>query len=799
LLLREALGERRFATENFPIAVGGEGSTVVLAGRPPGPEAYLGLHEGQLFVQPAEGAQVLHNGEPVPRSTWLRVGDVVNLGAARLRVAQNDDVHVVEVEDGASGNITAPPVVIPGQRLRGETEGEAQRIDVARFRPTEARRQRRTIALSPLRVAAGVGAAIIAVVLWFIFTATSISVRTSPEDADLQISPAVALRIGGRVLLKPGQYRFRAQRPGYAPAELTAHVTSASDQQFMLRLAKLPGKLRVETPAPASVTVDGKAVGAAPGVFELSAGRRKISIAAERYQPFSAHVQIDGGGKLQRFAPKLIPNWADVTVASEPPGAQVLVNGESRGTTPLTTQVLAGNHPLELRLEGFKSWSTDVQVKANQPTRVGPVKLGLPDARLLVRSEPAGAAVSVAGVYRGQTPVTLELRPEIAHNLALSRPGYEPATRTVTLAAGEERSLSVPLSGVFGEVAVRAQPADAQVLVDGQPYGPANQILRLVATTHEIVIRKAGYVDYKANVTPRPGVAQVVQTQLLTPEQARLAATPASISTKSGVQLKLMPIGRFVMGSPRREPGRRANEAQREVEFKRAFYMGVTEVTNGQFRKFKPEHRSGIVGNHTLDLDNQPVVGVTWQDAASYCNWLSEQEGLTPAYEKKGDALVAKNPLTSGYRLATDAEWEWAARRERNGALRRYPWGDALPVAPRSGNYADLTARLIVQDVVPDYEDGYAASAPAAKFPPNALGLYDMGGNVAEWIHDYYTVSIDSSSIAVDPTGPTEGKQHVVRGSTWKNASVTDLRLSARDFGDAARNDMGFRVARYAE
>jgi formylglycine-generating enzyme required for sulfatase activity len=346
---------------------------------------------------------------------------------------------------------------------------------------------------------------------------------------------------------------------------------------------------------------------------------------------------------------------------------------------------------------------------------------------------------------------------------------------------------------------VRAQPADAQLFIDGKPSGVANQTLRLVATTHEIEIRKTGFVDFKASVTPRPGVQQRVEATLLTPEQSRIAATPAVARTKFEQQLRLMPIGRFTMGSPRREPGRRANESQRDVEFKRGFYISVTEVTNSQFRRFKPEHRSGLIGNHTLDLDNQPVVGVTWMDAALYCNWLSEQEGLPAAYEKKGETLVAVNPMTKGYRLPTDAEWEWAARYEGGSKLRRYPWGDALPVAQRSGNYADVTARLIVQDVIPDYDDGFAAAAPVGKFPANSLGLQDLGGNVAEWVHDYYTVSVDSGQTLVDPAGPAEGKQHVIRGASWKHSGVTDLRLSARDFGEGSRNDVGFRVARYAE
>jgi formylglycine-generating enzyme required for sulfatase activity len=800
LLLREALGERRFAAQDFPIAVGGEGSVVVMAGRPPGTEAYLGLHDDQLFVQPAGGAEVLHNGERVSRSTWLRTGDVVNFGAARLRVSQNDDLPVIEVDDGAAANITAPPIIRASAHLHGESDDEAERIDAIRFRPSEARRSRRTISFSPLRIALGAVAIAAAAVLWFIFTATSIRVLTDPAAAKVEVTgPMLAIRLGDRVLLRQGEYRIRAELSGYRPAELTARITAAPNQQFALKLAKLPGRLRIDAPAGAAVTVDGKQLGEAPGEFELTAGRHRIAIAAARYQSFSADVEVEGAGKAQTFKPKLVPNWADVTVSSEPAGAQLFVNGEARGVTPLTTQILAGNHPVELRLEGFKAWTTDVQVKANEALALGPIKLGLPDAQLSLRSEPAGAGVSIAGVYRGQTPLTLELRPDIAHNIVLTRPGYEAATREMTLAAGEKRSLSVQLSGVFGEITVRAQPNDAQVFVDGRPSGAANQTLRLVATTHELVIRKAGFVDYKASVTPRPGVQQVVETTLLTAEQSRLAATPVNISTKVGQQLKLMPIGRFTMGSPRREPGRRANEAQRDVEIKRAFYLGVAEVTNGQFRKFKAEHRSGIVGNHTLDLDNQPVVGVTWQEAALYCNWLSEQDGLTPAYEKKGDGLAARTPLTNGYRLPTDAEWEWAARREGASGLRRYPWGDALPVAPRSGNYADATARLISQDVIPEYDDGFAASAPAAKFPPNPLGLHDMGGNVAEWVHDYYTVTVDSSAVAVDPTGPAEGKQHVIRGSSWKNSSVTDMRLSARDFGDNARNDLGFRIARYAE
>ncbi|MFO7303988.1 MAG: PEGA domain-containing protein [Gammaproteobacteria bacterium] len=800
LIIRESLGERRISAAELPLSIGGEGSAIVLAGRPEGPEAYLGIHEEQLFVQPVDGAEVLHNGMRVHRSIWLHEGDVVNFGLSRIRIVRSADAYVIEVEDGSSGNITIPPVLPEQARIWGESEAESERIDAIQFRASGPSRGHRAVTFNPMRVALAAAVVIGSAIMWFVLTATSVSIVTDPAEADISVRGGLlAVPIGQRVLLRPGEYQVRAEHPGYRPAELDIVVTKDGNHRFELRLEKLPGRLQIQTPEPARVRVDGEEMGEAPGEFELQPGSHRIEIVAARYQPFATDVEIEGAGKLQTLTPQLVPNWAPVTVTSEPAGAQVIVAGEPRGTTPLTTEIVAGSHPLELRLDGFKPWTSDVQVKPGEPLNIGPIKLGLPDAVLVLRSEPSGANVSVAGVYRGRTPIELELRPDIEHSIVLAKPGYEAATRQVRLGAGERRTLSVPLEGIFGEVTVRAEPADAQVFVNGEPRGVANQTLRLVATSHEIAIRKEGFVEYKTTITPRPGVAQLVEAKLLTPAQAKLASMPSTIRTKADQILKLMPTGQFTMGSPRSEPGRRANEAQRPVRLTRPFYISIHEVTNGQFRKFRPSHRSGIVGQHTLDLDNQPVVNVTWEDAVEFCNWLSEQEGLKPAYERKGNTYVAVNPMTNGYRLPTDAEWEWAARHQPNGGLRRYPWGDALPVPAQSGNYADSNARLLVQNVIPQYDDGFAVSAPVGKFPPNALGLYDMGGNVAEWVHDYYSVMPASNEVAVDPMGPSEGTQHVIRGSSWRSSSVTELRLAARDFGNSRRDDVGFRIARYAQ
>src|SRR5690606_13727326 len=190
---------------------------------------------------------------------------------------------------------------------------------------------------------------------------------------------------------------------------------------------------------------------------------------------------------------------------------------------------------------------------------------------------------------------------------------------------------------------------------------------------------------------------------------------------------------------------------------------------------------------------------VSWEDAALYCNWLSEAEGLPPFYQVENGKVTGFNPQSTGYRLPTEAEWAWAARYE-NGEMLKYAWGRELPPQDKVVNIADRSAAPLVGYVQPGYDDGYPVTAPVGSFPPNSKGLYDLAGNVAEWVHDFYEIAVSlSQSVEQDPVGPGNGTYHVIRGSSWAHGSVTELRLSFRDYGTDARHDVGFRIARYVE
>ena len=405
--------------------------------------------------------------------------------------------------------------------------------------------------------------------------------------------------------------------------------------------------------------------------------------------------------------------------------------------------------------------------------------------------------MTVDGVFRGSTPLELALDSSATHELIAFKAGYERASRKLVPGAGAEQQLALELRPITGEVRIEVKPPDAQIFSGERLLGKGSQTLQLPSTAQQLSVRRTGYASETLRVTPRPGFPQTLSVNLRTLAQQKLASVKTRITTGIGQELVLLRPGNFSMGSSRREAGRRANEALHEVQMQRPFYLGVAEVSNGEFRKYRAAHSSGNFKGKSLNGDDQPVSLLSWDDAALFCNWLSKRDGLPAFYRTEGNTVTRFDPGSPGYRLPSEAEWAWAASVQPGGTNLRYSWGATLPPPAKAGNFADHSGASLLGDVIAGYDDGFPVSSPRKRFAPNRHGLFDMSGNAAEWVNDYYEAV--PATRASDPLGPEIGEFHVIRGASWRHGGITELRLAFRDYGKEARADVGFRLARYLE
>ncbi len=279
------------------------------------------------------------------------------------------------------------------------------------------------------------------------------------------------------------------------------------------------------------------------------------------------------------------------------------------------------------------------------------------------------------------------------------------------------------------------------------------------------------------------------------------SALPWSEVAPLGIELLRLPAGTFVMGSPADEIGRHDNEDQHEVILTRSFFIGRVEVTQSQYEALTGRTPSGFVECGP----DCPVEALPWDEAALATNLLSDLAGLTACYVCSGEGPQAScssagDPyLCDGYRLPTEAEWEYAAR-SAGTVTGTYPSGGSLQ---SPDDALECEGQLVLSDGSRlDDQAWYCGNAeetthPVGVLEPNAAGLYDMAGNVWDYVHDWYAPYPDEP--VTDPWGPETGDLRIKRGGPWKKYPV-DMRMAERFEYDPTQyhDTMGFRVARTA-
>jgi formylglycine-generating enzyme required for sulfatase activity len=339
------------------------------------------------------------------------------------------------------------------------------------------------------------------------------------------------------------------------------------------------------------------------------------------------------------------------------------------------------------------------------------------------------------------------------HALRVALAGKKNYEQRITVSAGQTASARATLADLPGSIRVQTGPG-AEVFIDGTSGGRADAAGHLLfrevaAGTHDLRVSAHGKKELRQSATVVAGEETTTEARLEDigpPPPGTVRQGP-----KDGLEYVWIPPGTFMMGcSPGDNECFDWEKPAHQVTITRGFWIGQTPVTVGAYKRFAGATGRQMPGapsfNNGWTNENMPIVNVDWNDAQAYCGWM-------------------------GGRLPTEAEWEYAAR----GGNTEARYGPIDEVAWYSNNSGGQT-----HDV--------------AQKRANGFGLYDMLGNVWEWVNDWYDQNYYQSSPSQDPPGPTGGQFRVLRGGSWVfNPRV--VRVSSRDgVVPAYRSDrVGFR------
>ncbi len=508
------------------------------------------------------------------------------------------------------------------------------------------------------------------------------------------------------------------------------------------------GSVFIETdPANAMVILDGRMLRSPARFASVKAGAQNARVMLPGYEAQDLPLQVMANVEVRPVKVSLRRSVGGVRVESDPAGCEFELrsNGEvvKNGKAPADFSGLpTGAYEVVMRHEGGEK-RANVDVKGGE---VVPVSLRFGLGKFLVSSTPAGAEIFADGKRVGAAPCEVALG-EGDHRLVARYRGWPEQERTVNAESG-------PVAGVafafpFGSAKITSAPAGAAIFEDGREIGRTPLLLEdLEPGERTYQLKLTGYRNTQATVLVKAGEQAFVGARF-----ERRPVPRRGEPWENPLGMKFVPVGDVLVA------------------------VWPTRVKD--FQTFcEATGRARLPVDFPQD-DSHPVVRVNWEDARAFCQWLTETG-------------VKAERLAEGqiYRLPSDAEWSAAAGivnesgatpQERDGRVREFAWGKTWPPPARSGNFADVSLRK--QPFIQGYNDGFSQTSPVGSFPANKFGIFDMTGNVWQWVEDSYH------------GGPARKDWGVLRGGSWGTSKKEELSLGYRDVVDRAERDVifGFR------
>jgi len=572
---------------------------------------------------------------------------------------------------------------------------------------------------------------------------------------------------------------------------------------YMERIEEKKGSIFINSnPSGALIYLDGSYKGSTPKTIEdLEAGNYALKLLKETYNDKTQNIKIKAGERESVYVNlEKEETTGSIFISTNPSGAYINFNGGFKGNSPKTIEnIEAGYYTLKISKEGYKDQIKSVEIEVGKQTsqHITLVQEEAKTGSVSVSTNPSSSYIYLDGIYQGFSPMTIEDLEPGYYSIKLKKSGYHDKTQSIGIEAGEKENLytslekekttteSVSENNNTGRMIINSNPSGAYIYLNQGFKGACPKTLEdLEPGTYAVKATKNDYEDKIVNITLNAGETKQISLQLEKKNEEN-----RYIPGKFVPDLVLVKGGTFQMGDTRGDAGifdlAGGEKPVHTVKLTYDYYIGKTEVLFNEFDVYYQETGRWKKDDKGWGKENRPVIDITWFDAIGYCNWLSEKEGLMKAYGE-GNILLDRNgnettdiTQVEGYRLPTEAEWEYAARggHKDSGDTKYAGNNDIGTVGWYSGNSSSKTHEVKEKE-------------------PNELGLYDMNGNVKEWCYDFYGKY--PSGTLTNPIGPESGNQRVVRGGSW-DLSAGFSRLSSRCRGGSSysgSNDKGFRIVR---
>jgi formylglycine-generating enzyme required for sulfatase activity len=575
---------------------------------------------------------------------------------------------------------------------------------------------------------------------------------------------------------------------------------------------------RIESvPENATLYINGSYMGTSPMTQTFEEGAYSIEAKKEGYKTAERTIEITDKTttknltRTETITLTLEKETGESYIQSSPSGASIYLNGNYKGTTPKTlTGLEAGTYSLKVTKSGYEDKTETIGVEAGERTTKNyNLTKEITEGSLYIKSSPSGASVYLDGTYKGTTPKQIENISAGSYTLKVTKSGYEDESMTINVRAGETAEKTVYLTEEMGELYISSSPSGANIYIDGSYKGTTPKTINgLNAGYYDIKLKKDGYeekTEYNVRVTAG--------------KQTTKQMTLNKIQTESEPELTEMVFvegGTFKMGD---EFGDLWDSCRpvHSVTLSYDYWLGKYEVTFDEYDRYCEETGTSNANDRRVEWDakeekwiwgknmgrgKRPVINVNWSKAIKYCNWLSEKEGLKVAYDDEGNLLNKNGNRTDditkveGYRLPTEAEWEYAARGGKENKGYQYSGSNNLDEVGwyeqncGTKGYSGSWKNEYVETL-----DMQTHEVGTKK--PNELGIYDMSGNVWEWCQDWYDDSYYGESPSNDPVNLNNASRRVSRGGSW-GSGASRCRVAYRDFygPSSSFSYLGFRVAR---